>query len=449
MYNIFCIIRCMKRYKTKCKQFTGGAEAAKVADVVEGSVGSVGSVGATGAKVTDVADASSTDAVDIDDTITRGKNAANGNAPSFWQRLMNSAHTVSDKSSKAFPLIWKCFELTDSIGMISKYTILFAFLLFVSLPAIVVILCIAFLVDLANKVYTGKNADFYGDTLISVQVTKIYSFGGSYINEYILTFFIIIVLYIFSVLIYFFLVSNKLASDCYIRTTFESNLVPSVIFYGILLAIVVIDILNFKEFTNTVGAIRTKVEEKITNIINSEYIDQLTANNTATSAITDGNSRSALQIYINGQAAKETSADITQIKQNEPYKKIKTACLTYLIIKTLDENDYANKRAVVIDKSFLTDTSKLFLSISYVSNRLIYANIKRCFKFDNKISGFWNTIKESIIKDCTEQQKSIDEDILAISHKTASAMSSKVIFFSLLTTLCKFSFDYANSKHSN
>jgi hypothetical protein len=427
----------MKRSKTKCKRFTGGAEAA------EGTKGAESTKGTDGMKIAEAT--GDTDAVDMDDA--RGNNAANAAnaaAPGFLQELINTERTVVAESSKALPLIWKCFELTNSIGMITKYTILFAFLLFVILPVIVVILCIAFLIDLINKMYTGKNADFYGDTLMSVQVTKIYSFGGSYINEYVLTFFIIIILYVFSVLVYFFLVTKHLASDCYIRATFENNLVKSVIFYGILLAIVIIDVLNYKEFTNTVGAIRAKVEEKIKTVINTEYIDQLTAGNTSTSAITDGNNRSALQTYINGQAAKETSADITQIKQNEPYKKIKTACLTYLIIKTLDENDYGNKRAVVIDKAFLTDTSKLFLSVSYISNRLIYANIKRCFKFDTKISGFWDTIKESIIKDCTDQQESIDKDILDISHKTASAMSSKVIFFSLLTTLCKFSFDYAN-----
>jgi hypothetical protein len=365
-----------------------------------------------------------------------------------WDNVVNMLSYVSKNSNNFFPLIWKCFELEKPIGMFTRYLILFAFVLFTMLPIIVVVLCIAFLIDLVSKVYKGRNADFYGDTIMSTQVSRIYAFGDSYVNEYILTFFIILVLYVISILIYLFVITRRLGSDCHIRTFFEKHFITSVIFYGILLAIVIIDVLNFKEFTDTVGALRVRAETKIKNIINSEYIDKLVEGKTSSSAIIDGNSLSSLQKYINEQAAKETSADINQIKQNTPYANIKTACLTYLIIKTLDENDYANKRIVVVDKAFLTNPSSLYLSISYTTNQLIYANIKKCFKFDENISKFWTTIKTSIIEDCVDVRKGIDDDVLQISHKTASTISSKVVFFSLLTTLCKMAFDYSSKLSS-
>jgi hypothetical protein len=358
---------------------------------------------------------------------------------STWTKLIKLMKMASDQGKLILKGTANCFETNPTKWWKKWLLIIPAYIIFVTLPMIILIVVFGFYIDLIIKLFRSRNADFYSDTIICNQITKIYAFGDSYVNDYTLTFFIILVLYTASVLVYFIVIRQGLDSDCHIRSTFDNNFGVSLVFFGIVLVIVIIDIVTFREFTNTVGRYIRSLQTKIEAIINKDYINQLSEK---PESLVVANRLAFLQSYINEEAKNITQTNINEIKETESYKKIKTACLTYLVIKTIYENDYASKRGIAVDKPFFDDPYKLFLSISISTNKLIDANIKSSFKFDKKITSLWPLIQSQLINDCIDVRKSIDEDIMTIKNKTDSSISSKIIFFSLLLALCKMAYDY-------
>lgn len=343
-----------------------------------------------------------------------------------------------EKENKVLPsvvntdinFVVKTNKLVSNISKNSfKYKLLKTILIFVFtiMPLLILIITIVYSYHIINIPAIVKEKRFYADLMIYRELDNIYNiFGlGIYINDYVLYMLIICLIYIM-MLFYIFFSPNVKYKD----NTYKEYITKIYFLLGTVLGILIIHISVYAININKIGSFRDKLNNLVSEYINTKYIDFIHENNTSADIYVVNNQDNLIK-YITGILieikTKTAPSDYTliSVEQFKEYKDtdgdryydlILKAIITYNLILNIRNNEYNSGGYKYIDKTYFYNKKSLLLTINYKKNNLLEIGPRNCI--DKIIDGKNNTSQfiTQICKDCRILNYNINELIINIRN---------------------------------
>lgn len=309
-----------------------------------------------------------------------------------------------------------------------KYKLLLIMLnmMFYVLPLVIFLMSFIYLFPILNISQIVKEKKFYNDLIIYREIDKIYNIFGVYVNDYILYFGIVCIIFLI-VLIYIYF--NK-----FVTKTEASYLEFKQKIYFIFITSFVTIILHFMYYydkTQRIGQLRDRLINITSHNINKDYILFLEQEYPNKTDLLDMNTTDGLFKYISGLLVElKTQAAPSDIKlmtteqfknfkndKGEPYYDlILHAIVTYSLIVNIANNKYNEGDVKAVDKNFFLNEKSFLLTVNYNKNNLLEINSKKCI--DRILDDNDNTsaFMTSICNDCRQINQDINDCLIDLKN---------------------------------
>lgn len=384
-------------------------------------------------------------------------NISQSGCSTIAEKLSSAAQIVKTTASTVNnSLIYHYRQASQcSINFTSWHSIIYIltyYILVNILPFIVVITTIIYFVEIINDFIKYRQADFYEDVIKykeAVDISQI-PFAGFYISQHILTFFIILIIYVVAVITTFIIIKyiNDINSNCaYYYSKWINNAFFIFLYFVIILVTVILDLSMYSKFYKIVGSNIEQFNNIISKHINNpeinSYIEYLTGiNENLIAANTTDNLKTHVNTLISEiqkvhsfEKHNVTDDDLIKIKETQHYKNIINAYLTYGILNTIRDNGYYSKKYKTINKDFLKPKN-IFLSINKSINRLI--NISYTSDLEDFIRSetkHTKTLLSHVFQECDLISNNLKDIIASIKNSADNTTTSKAVSMCLLIPL--------------
>lgn len=313
------------------------------------------------------------------------------------------------------------------------FTYIIFLITFYVLPLIVFIISLLYTINILSNMAMTSKASFYGDTNRFTEVADIvnFQFFQYSMSTHNISFIIILSFYTIFMCYLLYNLTKKIKTSedpCpNLKTRFYDSLLPSIISFGLILIILIVNIVMFNTYNKTIGNKKAEFD----NIINdyfkdNHYIEYLKKDKTRK------NNANTIKEYVQDIIAKP---DITEDNRKSFIKK---AYFAYGILKTIQDNNYTkiniNTDNLQSDNLFLSiniSTNKL-INLSFVSDVVNIYEANACGQTQSDGTSDKAALLKQILTECDEDRKMIDEIVMEIKNTVDNTTSGKTAFVLML-----------------